>query len=103
MKFFLTQVLSLHPLFRLGSTPFLKKRSTVRFRFFLVLLSVWVSGCATLPSHDVWVEPALIRSFPPIQPGFVDLPVVINFHPPRDMVQDVANLFKGGIKQLAQN
>jgi hypothetical protein len=73
------------------------------FRFFLILSSLWVSGCGTLPSHSVQVEPAPVRNFPPIQPGFVDLPVVISFPPGRDMVQDVKNLFKGGIKQLAQN
>ena len=102
MKSFLSQVLPpLNPS-RSGSAP-LKRRSIIRFRFFLVLSCLWVSGCGTLPSHYVRVEPVPIRSFPPIQPGFVDLPVVINFPTGRDLVQDVANLFKGGIKQLAQN
>src|SRR5665213_2729823 len=74
-----------------------------KFRFYLVLSSLWISGCATLPPHYVRVEPPPVRSFPPTEPGFVDLPVVISFPPGRDMVQDVTNLFKGGIKQLAQN
>src|SRR5665213_4635368 len=74
-----------------------------KFRFYLVLSSLWISGCATLPPHYVRVEPPPVRSFPPTEPGFVDLPVVISFPPGRDMVQDVTNLFKGGIKQLAEN
>lgn len=103
MKSFLTQTLPPHNPSRSGPAPLLNNRSTVRFGFFLVLSFLWVSGCATLPSPYVRVESAPIRSFPPIQPGFVDLPVVINFPQGRGVVQDVANLFKGGIKQLAEN
>ncbi len=98
----LIQVLSPQPLSR-SVAPLCKARPLVRFWFVLALASLEFSGCATLPAHYVRVEPSPVRSFPPIQPGFVCLPVVINFPPGRDMVQDVTNLFKGGVKQLAQN
>jgi hypothetical protein len=78
-------------------------RQMTGFRFLITCASLLVSGCATLPPHFVKVAPPPIRTFPPIQPGFVCLPVVISFPPGRDVVQQVTNLFKGGIKQLGEN
>src|ERR1700677_3271084 len=104
MKPFYTPISSQNgPFCRSRTLPCRKNRTPVKFSFFLIFASLLASGCATLPSHYVRVEPPPIRSFPPIQPGFVCLPVVISFPPGRDVVQDVTNLFKGGIKQLAQN
>jgi len=85
----------------IGMRNFIKRRG--HFLFSGLTLFIGISGCATPPSPYARVDPPPIRSFPPIQPGFVDLPVVINFPQGRGVVQDVANLFKGGIKQLAQN
>ena len=62
-----------------------------------VLLS---SGCAEIPRNRVDVLPAPVRSFPPVKPGIVRLPVDISFPSGGDLIQHLSNLFKGGFKQL---
>ncbi len=74
----------------------------IRSRLLLLVASLLISGCSTVPSHYVQVVPPPVRSFPPAQPGFVRLPVVVNFPPTNNTLQEVVNFFKGRIKQLAQ-
>jgi hypothetical protein len=87
-------------------TPSLKnnRMNQIRIRsvFFLILASLLVSGCAT-SAPRVKVVPAPARSFSPEQPGFLILPVVINFPPGGKVFQNVTNFFKDGIEQMAQN
>ena len=56
------------------------------------------------PTKDVSVPvlPAPIRSFPPVKPGLIRLPVIVTFPKGGDIFQHIANLVKGGIKQVAQ-
>lgn len=57
-------------------------------------------GCATLPPHFVAILPAPVRSFPPVKPGLVRLPVEITFPGGGDILQHLANFIKGGLKQF---
>jgi hypothetical protein len=83
--------------------PFLTLQlPNLRSPFLLILLSIFVSGCSTLPSHYVRVVPAPERGFPPAKPGMVRLPVVINFPQGGDIVQQITGLIKGGVKQLVE-
>jgi hypothetical protein len=78
-------------------------RLLIRLRFFIAGAAIFISGCSTVPAHYVRVVPPPIRSFAPAVPGMVRLPVVINFPQGGDIIQKIVNLFKGGIKQLAQD
>jgi hypothetical protein len=71
-------------------------------RLFLALVPLLASGCGTLPVHDVAILPAPVTSFAPVKSALVRLPVVVVFPTGGGAVQHIANLFKGGIKQLAQ-
>lgn len=68
------------------------------FLFSMLLLPL--AGCGTLPAHYVPILPAPARSFPPVKPGLVRLPVEITFPDGGDLLRHMANLFKGGLKQL---
>jgi len=74
-----------------------------RIPWFLILASISISGCSTLPAHYVRVVPPPIRSFPPAKPGIVRLPVEISFPQGGDAIQHIVNIFKGGIKDLAED
>jgi hypothetical protein len=69
---------------------------------FLSILLFLTAGCGTVPSHYVPILPPLVRSFPPVKPGLVRLPIDITFPSGGDIFQHMANLFKGGIKQVMQ-
>ncbi len=69
-------------------------------RLLILLLPVFSMGCATFPSHYVPVLPPPVRSFPAVKPGLVRLPVDIIFPSGGDLVQHLANLVKGGLRQL---
>ena len=74
--------------------------------FFLILLSLAAMGfdAAPSPNANVVVEvlPPPARSFPPVKPGMIRLPVDIIFPPGGDAFHHIADLVKGGIKQVAQ-
>ena len=59
---------------------------------------------APSPNANVVVEvlPPPARSFPPVKPGMIRLPVDIIFPPGGDAFHHIADLVKGGIKQVAQ-
>ena len=87
------------PPFGLGQT-----RPGRRLLFFL--LSLWIAGCGTVPSRNadvkVMVLPPPARSFPPVKSGLIRLPVVVTFPPGGDAFHHIADLVKGGLKQIAQ-
>lgn len=66
----------------------------------LVLGPFLALGCRSIPTNYVGIEPAPARSFPPVKPGLVRLPVNILFPSGGDLFQHIGNLFKGGVKQL---
>ncbi len=89
---------------------------------FLILLFLGVSGCGTVPPRheettvpdgggalptpnaqaNETVLPPPARTFPPVKPAMVRLPVVVIFPQGGGVFQHIANLIKGGIKQAAQ-
>ncbi len=79
-------------------------RTRLGLGLFLVLLSLSAVGCGGIRSHiaDVMDLPPTGRSFPPVKPGMVRLPVIVTFPQGGDIFQHITNLVKGGIKQVAQ-
>src|SRR5581483_7488424 len=79
-------------------------RTKLGLGLFLVILSFLTEGCGTIRSHisDVMDLPPTGRSFPPVKPGLVRLPVIVVFPQGGDIFQHMLNLVKGGIKQVAQ-
>ena len=86
-----------------------------RFRFgvtrmgiglFPVLFLMGVTGFEAVPSPEthaaVKVLPSPARSFPPVKPGIIRMPVDIIFPPGGDAFHHISDLVKGGIKQVAQ-
>jgi hypothetical protein len=81
----------------------------------ILLLPFWATGCGTVPSrHDhvpigvrdaeakVLVLPAPIRTFPPVKPGLIRLPIVVTFPQGGGAFQRITNLVKGGITHTLQ-
>ncbi|HTC21828.1 MAG TPA: DUF4403 family protein [bacterium] len=71
-------------------------------RLFLAFVPLLAAGCGSIPVHDAAILPAPVTSFAPVKSALVRLPVVVVFPTGGGAVQHIANLFKGGIKQLAQ-
>src|SRR5579872_6364978 len=72
----------------------------------LILLSCGVAGFDTNPSPQPYatipLPPPLARGFPPVKPGLIRLPIIITFPPGGDAFHHIADLVKGGLKQVAQ-
>ncbi len=78
---------------------FLPHMRSGRLAFLLALLFL-AAGCGTVPSHYVKVLPSPARSFPPVKPALVRLPVEIVFPGGGGVVRHISNFFKGELKQL---
>jgi hypothetical protein len=86
----------------------------------IILLSFLATGCGTVPPRnenlsaagnavpspdataEIKLPPPPIPTFPPVKPGMIRLPIVITFPQGGGLFQHIANLVKGGIKQVAQ-
>jgi hypothetical protein len=78
----------------------------IPFGFILIFLIFGAAGCGTVPPRETGVQvgvlPAPERTFPPVKPSMVRLPVVITFPQGGGAFQHLANLVKGGMKRVAQ-
>jgi hypothetical protein len=71
-------------------------KNASRLALLLTALS-FAGGCGTVASRRA-VQPA--RTFPPVKPAVVRLPVEITFPSGGDFVRHISNFFKGGIRQM---
>ena len=65
--------------------------------FFILSFLFLAVGCGTISPRSM---PRPVRSFPPVKPGLVRLPVEITFPSGGDVLRHLSNFFKGGITQM---
>jgi hypothetical protein len=71
--------------------------------FFILVSTFFAAGCAGLPPYYVRVLPAPVRTFPPVEPALVRLPVEIIFPSGGDVVRHVVNLVKNELRPKMTN
>jgi len=77
-------------------------KNAVSFGFFLAV-SLFLTGCAGIPSHSVRVLPAPVTSFPPTEPALIRLPIVVIFPSGANMVDHVVHLFQNELRPKMSN
>jgi hypothetical protein len=65
---------------------------------FLILVFLFFAGCGTVQTARTPIMAVPVKSFPPVQPSLVRLPVDIIFPRAGDLLQHLTNFVKGGFK-----